>query len=77
MDAIHHKLIKRDKGVVTFQLFGVDVISDVNMDPKILEINISPGMKPYDEHDRKMRSTLQDDVINIVNEDQITNFIDI
>ncbi len=77
MDAIHHKLIKRDKGVVTFQLFGVDVISDVNMDPKILEINISPGMKPYDEHDRKMRSTLQDDVINLVNEDQITNFIDI
>ncbi len=64
---------------ITFQLFGVDVIMDSNLNPFILEVNKGPDMSARDDEDKKMKSIVQthmfekvgiisDDYVNSTNE---------
>jgi len=50
----------------TFQLFGVDFMLTKNLKPYILEINIGPGMEPYNSIDRQMRYKLHRDMFATV-----------
>lgn len=52
----------------TFQLFGVDFMVQDNsgkLKPFILEINMGPGMKPYNHCDKKMRELLINDILSV------------
>lgn len=54
------------KGHTTFQLFGGDVIFDVNMNPYLLEMNKGPDMSARDIIDEKMKTKVQQDMFKIV-----------
>lgn len=49
----------------SFQLFGIDYLIK-NGKPYILEINIGPGMKPYNDIDKKMRINMHNDMLSII-----------
>jgi tubulin polyglutamylase TTLL6/13 len=51
----------------TFQLFGLDIIFDKNLNPYLLEINKGPDMIPRDDTDRKMKFKVENDIFNILN----------
>lgn len=51
----------------SFQLFGVDLFLNNNFnDAKILEVNIGPGMTPYKNEDKKMRTSLHIDIMKLL-----------
>ena len=55
------------KGSITFQLFGVDIIFDKNLQPYLLEFNKGPDMTPRDNLDEIMKNKVQTDMFKIVN----------
>ena len=54
------------KGTISFQLFGADVIFDIDLNPYLLEMNKGPDMSPRDDIDRKMKTNVQEDMFKIV-----------
>lgn len=50
--------------VTTFQLFGVDIILDDKLNPKLLELNKGPNMIPINEDDVNIKQTVYNDVYN-------------
>ncbi len=59
---------------ITFQLFGVDVIMDNELNPFILEVNKGPDMSARDDEDKKMKSIVQTHMfekVGIINDDYI------
>jgi hypothetical protein len=68
MNAVKHRLCKSDKfkNNVNFQLFGADVIFDKYLYPYLLEINKGPDMIPKDEKDRELKTTVYNDVIKLL-----------
>ena len=53
--------------VTAFQLFGVDVILDDKMNPKVLEINKGPNMRYVNKEDRELKENVYEDVYKNVN----------
>ena len=45
-----------------FQLFGIDMLIDKNMDPYILEVNKGPDMIPKDEKDKRFKKIVLEDI---------------
>ena len=54
------------KKCISFQLFGIDVIFDINLKPYLLEINKGPDMSPRDNIDENMKKNVQIDMFKIV-----------
>ena len=54
------------KNTICFQLFGADVIFNNQLHPYLLEFNKGPDMIPRDEIDKKMKTTVQEDMFRIV-----------
>jgi hypothetical protein len=54
------------KGSITFQLFGVDIIFDKNLQPYLLEFNKGPDMTPRDNIDEIMKNKVQTDMFKTV-----------
>ena len=54
------------KGSTSFQLFGIDVIFNKNLEPFLLEFNKGPDMIPRDEIDTNMKSIVQKDIFKTV-----------
>ena len=52
--------------VISFQLFGLDVILDSNLNPLILEINKGPNMFAVNDKDLKLKSNLNNDIYSLV-----------
>ena len=50
----------------TFQLFGLDIIFDKNMNPYLLEMNKGPDMIPRSITDEKMKFKVEQDIFNIL-----------
>ena len=57
---------KNIEGTTTFQLFGVDVIFDKELNPYLLEMNKGPDMNARDDIDEKMKSLVQSDMFKTV-----------
>jgi tubulin polyglutamylase TTLL9 len=53
--------------VTSFQLFGVDVAIDTNLNAKIIEVNKGPDLNSKDERDGKLKIQLIKDMFNIIN----------
>jgi hypothetical protein len=64
-----------------FQLFGIDVLVDHELNPYILEVNKGPDMKPKDARDKKMKMKVLNDIFSklelIDSEDQHNMFDEI
>jgi hypothetical protein len=54
------------KGSISFQLFGIDVIFNKNLEPFLLEFNKGPDMIPRDEIDTQMKTIIQTDIFKTV-----------
>lgn len=54
------------KNSVSFQLFGIDVIFNKDLQPYLLEMNKGPDMIPKDDEDTKMKYTVQHDMFKTV-----------
>lgn len=54
------------KNNLCFQLFGVDVSMNENLNPKILEINKGPDIDAKDDRDAKIKHTVMRDILNLV-----------
>ncbi|MBA43121.1 MAG: hypothetical protein CMF62_03815 [Magnetococcales bacterium] len=59
--------ISKNAGSKNFQLFGIDFFVNTNYEPKILEINIGPGMTPLLEDDKEMRIRMHEDILGKLN----------
>ena len=51
---------------VTFQLFGVDVAVDNELNPSVMEINKGPDMMAKDERDKEVKHAVIKDMLSIV-----------
>jgi hypothetical protein len=69
MAAIHSKICKSKKlnNILTFQLFGADVIFTKNLHPYLLEFNKGPSMKYMNNRDKMMKLKLTEDIFKQVN----------
>ena len=54
------------KNAVSFQLFGIDIIFNNDLEPFLLEMNKGPDMTPKDDEDTKMKYTVQNDMFKTV-----------
>jgi hypothetical protein len=54
------------KSTISFQLFGIDIIFNKDLEPFLLEMNKGPDMTPKDDEDTKMKYTVQDDMFKTV-----------
>jgi hypothetical protein len=54
------------KNNVTFQLFGIDIAVDENINPKIMEINKGPDMGAKDKRDSDVKHGVIADMMNII-----------
>ncbi len=52
---------------VSFQLFGIDVVLDNNLNPYLLEFNKGPDMVPKNEIDRQIKTKVEEDMFDLVN----------
>lgn len=52
------------KNNTSFQLFGIDILIDKNLDPFILEVNKGPDMTPKDDHDKIFKKKVLEDVFD-------------
>jgi len=51
---------------VCFEIFGFDILLDQNLKPHLLEINISPSLSSSSSLDKKIKTTLICDTLNLV-----------
>ncbi len=61
---------------ITFQLFGVDIIMDNDLNPFILEVNKGPDMSARDDEDKKMKSIVQTHMfekVGVINDDYVNS----
>ena len=58
----------------TFQLFGLDIIFDKNMNPYLLEMNKGPDMIPRSITDEKMKFKVEQDIFNILEVADYNNY---
>ena len=70
---IKNKLNKYDG----FQLFGVDVLIDTQLEPWIIEINVGPGMESHNSIDKQMRLDLHSDMLKLIESGTNNNFMKI
>lgn len=54
------------KQSTTFQLFGIDIIFDKNLNPYLLEMNKGPDMIPRDDIDRKLKTKVQSHMFSTI-----------
>lgn len=64
-----------DLNVKSIQLFGADILIDENKDAHLLEMNIGPGMIPYNDKDDKVRHGMISELIELVNNGSTENYI--
>ena len=50
----------------SYQLFGMDFYIGDKYDVKLLEINIGPGMTPYNSIDKDMRTKLHENILHVI-----------
>lgn len=51
---------------VCFELFGFDILLDKNLKPWLLEVNISPSLSSSSPLDKKIKTVLICDTLNLV-----------
>lgn len=51
---------------LNFEYFGVDFLLTKDLNPMMMEINMGPGMTPYNERDTRMRYKLMGDILQII-----------
>lgn len=66
MHAIKPLVCQDGKGAMNFQIFGMDVMLDQNMEPWILEFNKGPDMTYKTPNDGKMKTQLYKDLFCLV-----------
>lgn len=54
------------KNTICFQLFGIDIIFNNDLQPYLLEMNKGPDMTPKDDEDTKMKYNVQNDMFKTV-----------
>jgi len=67
-DCISNHMYQSDniKGATSFQLFGIDIIFNNNLEPFLLEFNKGPDMLARDEIDEKMKTNIQTDMFKTI-----------
>jgi len=79
-DVIYKNNKFKYKNITMFQLFGVDVAIDDKLYPKIMEINKGPDLNAKDERDKKLKSSVVNNIlkiIGVVNNNNKNNFVKI
>lgn len=51
---------------ISFQLFGVDIVLDNDLNPYLLEFNKGPDMVPKNEVDLKIKTKVEEDMFDLV-----------
>jgi hypothetical protein len=81
VEALSTAICKNDKltNTLRFQLFGCDVAPDSKLGCKLMEINKGPDMNAKDDRDKQVKTTVQTDIFNIIEDNNLskTNFIKI
>jgi hypothetical protein len=69
MAAIYGKICNSKKlnDILTFQLFGADIIFTNSLHPYLLEFNKGPSMKYMNNRDKMMKLKLTEDIFKQVN----------
>jgi tubulin polyglutamylase TTLL4 len=51
---------------ICFEIFGFDILLDQNLKPHLLEINISPSLSSSSPLDKKIKTSLICDTLNLI-----------
>jgi len=51
---------------ICFELYGFDVLIDDNLNPWIMEVNVSPSLSSSSPLDKKIKTMLLSDVFNLI-----------
>jgi len=65
--------MQKFKNNVMFQLFGVDVAIDNQMQAQVIEFNKGPSIDPHDERDGQLKQNVIEDAFKIVSGDNSSN----
>lgn len=57
---------KLPQDIIACQLYGVDFLVDKGLEPHLLEMNFGPGMNPFGRIDKKMRTQMLNQMINLI-----------
>ena len=78
MDACNDDIVKNIdfNGNICCELFGVDMFVDKNLNTKVLEINIGPGMISHNSDDENIRNNLFNNILALL-DNKKNNFIKI
>ncbi len=67
---IHHSLLAVQPSMVSapgcFELYGYDVMLDADLAPWLIEVNASPSLSATTAHDKRRKTTLVADVLDVV-----------
>lgn len=67
---IHHSLLAVQPSMVSapgcFELYGYDVMLDAQLAPWLIEVNASPSLSATTAHDKRRKTTLVADVLDVV-----------
>ncbi len=77
MRAVNQTLKYDDINVKSVQLFGADFLIDEAMNAHLLEINLGPGMKKYNEYDEKVRTGMLLGMMDLIDSKKSPNYIPI
>ena len=61
-----HREVIKFKRKSSFEIFGIDILLDSKLKPYILEVNVSPGMHSTSELDKRVKTEVNCDMMNIV-----------
>eukprot|EP01138_Halocafeteria_seosinensis_P000787 gb/GECG01000808.1/.p1 GENE.gb/GECG01000808.1/~~gb/GECG01000808.1/.p1 ORF type:complete len:717 (+),score=115.40 gb/GECG01000808.1/:1-2151(+) len=69
-DLVYHSLRAVQRAMTSpeqcFELYGYDVLLDDNLTPWLIEVNASPSLSATTEADRRMKSSIVSDMLDIV-----------
>ena len=82
LDAIEEPIcnLEKIKNNHKFQLFGMDVAPDNNLNVKVMEINKGPDLSAKDDRDDKVKNKVSEDVfrtVGLINDNEMSEFIKI
>lgn len=66
--SVHHVICQESKlkQYISFQLFGVDIALDDQLNPKVMEFNVGPNLATHDKRDSEIKHMVVRDVMKVL-----------
>lgn len=63
---LHHQFVKKTQNLKCFELFGFDLMLDAQLNPWLIEVNVSPSLMGGSPLDKRVKGLLLSDIFHLV-----------